>query len=120
MKIIFCHDPVFEHEPDSMYIDELASASRAGLAFELINYDALSENNNAARAVREIAVRNPVEPAIYRGWPLSVNQYSILYDALLSRGLQLINSASQYRYTQHLPQSMPLIQAHTPRSIWME
>jgi hypothetical protein len=120
MKIIFCQDPVFEHEVDSMYIDEMASATRAGLAFELINYDALSESNNAARAVRDIAVRTSVEPAIYRGWPLSVSQYSSLYDALLSRGLQLINTAEQYRYTQHLPQSIPLIQAHTPKTIWLE
>jgi hypothetical protein len=119
MKIIFCQDPVFEHEADSMFIDELAAASRAGLDFELINYDAIAENNNAARAVRDIAVRSPVEPAIYRGWALSAEQYSALYDALFSRGLQLINNANQYRYTQHLPNSLPLIKAHSPRSVYM-
>jgi hypothetical protein len=119
MKIIFCQDPVFEHEPDSMFIDELAAASHAGLGYELINYDALNENNNAARAVRDIAVRTPLEPAIYRGWALSAEHYSALYDALFSRGLQLINTAHQYRYTQHLPNCLPLIKAHTPRSIYM-
>ena len=120
MKIIYCQDPVFEHEADSMFIDELGAATRAGLGFELINYDALAENNNPARAVREIAVRNPIETAIYRGWTLTAAQYSALYDALMSRGLQLINNANQYRYTQYLPNSIPLIKAYTPQTIWME
>lgn len=120
MKIIYCQDPVFEHEADSMFIDELGAATRAGLDFELINYDAISENNNAARAVRDIAVRNPIEAAVYRGWPLTLAQYSALYEALLSRGLKLINNPEHYAYTQHLPNTLPLIQAHTPKTVFYE
>lgn len=120
MKIIFCQDPMSEGNPDSMYIDEVAAATRAGLEFELIDYVAIAEKNNPARAVRDIHVRDTVEPAIYRGWMLSSNQYSALYDALFSRGIQLINNAQQYQHAQHLPEALPIIEAHTPHTVWME
>jgi len=106
--------------PDSMYIDEVAAATHAGLSFEMLDYAAIADGNNPARAVREIPVHNTVEPAIYRGWMLSASHYTALYDALLSRGIRLINNAEQYRYTHHLPQSMHLIKKHTPHTVWME
>lgn len=120
MKIIFCHDPMSPDAPDSMYIDEVAAATHAGLDFELLDYAALADQNNAARAVRDIPVHDSIELAIYRGWILSAAQYSALYNALRSRGIRLINTADQYRYAQHLPQALPLIKAHTPRTIYME
>lgn len=106
--------------PDSMYIDEVAAATHAGLDFELLDYAAIADDNNAARAVREIPVHDRIEWAVYRGWMLSAIQYASLYDALLSRGIKLINNARQYRYTHHLPESIPLIKAYTPRTVWME
>lgn len=120
MKIIFCEDPAAEKNPDSMYIDEVAAATHAGLDFELINYESLVDHHNAARAVREIPARSEVETAIYRGWALTVRQYTALYDALLSRGLRLLNNAQQYKFSHYLPQSLPAIQAHTPHTVWME
>ncbi|MGB7341263.1 MAG: ATP-grasp domain-containing protein [Phototrophicaceae bacterium] len=120
MKIIFCHDPMSTEAPDSMYIDEVAAATHAGLNFELIDYAALANHDNAARAVRDIPAHDSVELAIYRGWLLSVSQYSALYNALMSRGIRLINTADHYQYTQHLPKALPLIKEHTPRTIYME
>lgn len=120
MKIIFCQDPMTEDTPDSMYIDEVAAATRAGLDFELIDYGAISDQNNPARAVRDVQVYDNTESAIYRGWMLSAENYSKLYDALRSRGIRLINNANQYRYTHHLPESLPIIAPHTPRTVWMQ
>lgn len=119
MKIIYCHDPMSHTEPDTMYIDEVAAATHVGLDFELINYQALVEQNNAARAVREIAVRDEVEPAIYRGWMMSAKHYAALYDALLSRGIRLINTAEQYKHTHQLPESFNRIKEYTPQTVWM-
>lgn len=119
MKVIFCQDPVNAQEPDSMYIDEVAAATRAGLAFLLVDYNALVHDQNAARAVRDVPVHQPLEPALYRGWLLTVAQYTALYDALLSRGIRLINDAKHYQHAQYLPETLPLIKAHTPRTIWM-
>lgn len=120
MKIIFCQDPMSAENPDSMYIDEVAAATHMGLDFELIDYTAIADYHNPARAVRDIPVHNNRELGIYRGWMLSATQYRALYDALMSRGIQLINNPQQYMYTHHLPASMPLIEPHTPHTIWME
>jgi hypothetical protein len=120
MKIIFCEDPISENNPDSMYIDEVAAATHVGLEFELIDYKALVEHNNAARAVRDIAARDEIEAAVYRGWMISAKQYAALYDALMSRGIQLLNDSVQYTHTHHLPKSLPIIKAQTPRTVWME
>lgn len=120
MKIIFCQDPMSHSNPDSMYIDEVAAATRAGLAFELINYEALVEKSNAARAVRDIAVHKNLETAVYRGWILSAERYAALYDALRSRGVKLINNERQYQHTHHLPKSFSLIEDHSPRTVWIK
>ena len=120
MKIIFCCDPQSEQIPDPFYIDEVASATRAGFEFELINYQALVQKRNPARAVRDIPVEQEMRPALYRGWPLTSLQYAALYDALISRGLRLVTSPQAFRHTQHLPESLPVIQAHTMRTIWTD
>jgi hypothetical protein len=120
MKIIFCSDPTAPENPDSMYIDEVASATRAGIKFLLLDYEALTEQDNAARAVRDIPVHKPLEKAVYRGWSLTLAQYEALYDALLSRGLRLINNVQQFKNTQYLPESYALIKDKTPHSVWME
>ncbi|MGJ3241224.1 MAG: ATP-grasp domain-containing protein [Anaerolineae bacterium] len=120
MKIIFCQDPRTEYKPDSMYIDEVAAATHAGFDFELLDYRALADHDNAARAVRDIPVNDTPEIAIYRGWMLSVTQYESLYDALMSRGIQLFNDWSAYRYAQHLPKALAVLDQHTPHTVWME
>ncbi|MEL6525006.1 MAG: ATP-grasp domain-containing protein [Chloroflexota bacterium] len=120
MKIIFCQDPMSATDPDSMYIDEVAAATRAGSPFLLIDYAAIADEDNAARAVRDVPIHRPVEKAIYRGWMLSAKQYAALYDALMSRGIQLISNATQYKHTHHLPESLHLIEDHTPQTIYVE
>ena len=120
MKVIFCCDPASQDNPDSMYIDEVGAATRVGIQFLLIDYETLTEQSNAARAVRFIPVHKPQEVAVYRGWSLSPAQYGALYDALLSRGIQLINNLWQFKNTQHLPESYPLFKDMTPQTVWME
>jgi len=119
MKIIFPRDPMSDQNPDSMFIDEVAAATHAGLDFALVDYEALVTQKNAARSVRDIPAHPDLEPAVYRGWMLSAGQYAALYDALLSRGLQLITDARQYRHTQYLPESLYLIESLTPQTVWM-
>lgn len=120
MKIIFCADPIQTDSPDSMYIDEVAAATRAGLDFQLVDYSAIANDQNAARAVRDIPVQKEIEPAVYRGWMLRASQYRILYDALLSRGIKLVNNEKQYRHTHHLPENYHVIEPHTPKTIWID
>jgi len=58
--------------------------------------------------------------AVYRGWMLTPRQYGNLYDALQSRGVQLINTPSAYRVCHYLPDSYQFIEDVTPRSVWLK
>lgn len=118
MKIIFCQDPFNPLAPAAPYIDEVAAVTHAGLSFEMIRYQSLVDEDNPVRAVLHIPATSQTTPALYRGWPLTVLQYSNLYDALLSRGLRLLNSAEAYRHTQILPESLDLIHEMAPRTVW--
>lgn len=120
MLIIFCADPMDHDTPDSMFIDEIASATHAGLQFVLLDYEALVDRNNVARAVREIPVQEAQEIAVYQGWHLTVEQYTALYDALLSRNIRLVNQPQQFQHAQYLPESLTIIRESSPESVWIE
>jgi len=120
MLIIFCADPMDHEAPDSMYIDEVASATHAGLRFVMLDYVALTEQENVARAIRDIPVQEEQETAVYRGWYLNIQQYTALYDALLSRNIRLVNQPQQFRHAQHLPESLTIIREHSPETVWFE
>jgi hypothetical protein len=46
-------------------------------------------------------------------------QYGRLYEALSARGVVLINDPDEYRHCHHLPESYPVIEGLTPRSVWL-
>lgn len=56
--------------------------------------------------------------AVYRGWMLRPDRYQALYDALLARGLRLINDPEAYRHAHHLPEAYPILEEWTARSVW--
>ena len=47
------------------------------------------------------------------------SEYHALYDALLARGLLLINNPDAYRTCHYLPESYPLIKEETPATVWL-
>ena len=106
MIVIFCRDPQVEASPDPAYIDEVAAATHHGLQIQLIDYAALTEQDNPARAILSVPVQDTLAMGVYRGWPLTARQYEGLYNALLSRGVRLITSPDAYRLTHHLPASL--------------
>jgi ATP-grasp domain, R2K clade family 3 len=118
MRIIFCADPLAPRAVDQAFADE-AQAADAGGVYDLISYERLSRGQDAAAAVRHITLATTPELAIYRGWMLRAADYRALYDALLDRGLQLINTPDAYRICHHLPESYPLIADITPATIWL-
>ena len=60
-----------------------------------------------------------VEQPELRGWMLRPDQYTQLYDALQAKGLHLINTPAAYRHCHYLPESYPIIQTATPKSVWL-
>ncbi len=117
MRIIYC-DSVFDNkiiEPD--YKEEKKSAVNAGFDFSLISFEELTDGN-IATALRFIKQSENKEFGIYRGWMLTPNQYKNLYDGLLNKNIELINSPIEYRHCHYLPDSYKKIESKTPKSNW--
>tara|TARA_R110002072_G_scaffold288014_2_gene454018 strand:+ start:1405 stop:2307 length:903 start_codon:yes stop_codon:yes gene_type:complete len=117
MRIIYC-DCVFDNkiiEPD--YEDEKKSAINAGFTFSLISFEELTDGN-IARALKYVKGQGKKELGIYRGWMLTPNQYRNLYDGLLKKNIELINSPSEYKHCHYLPESYEKIESKTPKSNW--
>jgi hypothetical protein len=113
MKLLFCHDPLADKQADALFIDEAHLTVTLGMSHHLIDYDALKKNN-LARAVRNIPMHKTETLAVYRGWALSERHYDLLYEALLSRGVRLINTPQEYTFTHYQSESLDLLSAHTP------
>lgn len=117
MRIIFC-DSVFDNklvEPD--YEKEKNSALKNSLPFSLISYEELV-SGNISKALKNITKNDSKELAVYRGWMLTPNQYTNLFNGLLSKGFQLINSPDNYKHCHYLPESFHLIKSKSPKSLW--
>jgi hypothetical protein len=118
LKLLFCQDPLADRQADARFYDEAMAAAEKGLAHHLLDYDAL-ERGNVARAVRSVPNHREETLAVYRGWSLPSRHYDLLYEALLSRGLRLINTPEAYRLTYYLPESLDLLKDYnTPRTVW--
>ena len=116
MKIIFCTDPLNPSYPDEMYRAEARAAEAAGFEYALVDFDRLV-SGDAAQAVRRVPAGNR-EYALYRGWMLTPERYTALYNALCTKGVILINDPAAYKHCHHLPESYPVIEGHTPQSVW--
>ena len=117
MRIIYC-DSVFDNkiiEPD--YKDEKVSAINNGFEFSLISFEEL-ENNNLSKSLKYVPNLEKLEIGFYRGWMLSSKLYKELYNGLLSKNIQLINSPKEYNHCHYLPNSYDKIKTLTPKSNW--
>ncbi len=120
MRLLFCANPLDRQRPDPLYAREMDAARAAGFDCSLLNFEALTDEHDAEAAVRHIAPADEQEPGVYRGWMLRPEAYARLHAALAARGIALINTPAAYRHCHYLPESYPIIQGHTPRSVWLE
>jgi len=72
------------------------------------------------RAVRRVPHQPQPGPGVYRGWMVTPEQYRLLYEALEDKGIRLLNDPAAYRHCHYLPESYPVIEPHTPRSVWIK
>lgn len=102
-----------------MYADEAGAAQAAGCDIDLLNFERLVYEQNAAGAVARIPEQETERVAVYRGWMMRPHNYTALYDALLTKNIRLINDPDSYRFCHHLPHNYPLLEGYTPKSVWL-
>lgn len=121
MNILFCDSP-FDNKPvvDIDFEDEFLAAKETGFSVHLFSYERLTKDNNAEFAIKSIKHCNTLQKMIYRGWMLKPFQYTLLYNALLTRNYKLINSPAEYQNCHYLPDSYRFISGHTPATIWLK
>ena len=119
MRILFCADPLNRRRPDPDYEAEVSAAQAVGLAYSLVDYEALVDDDVPSTAIRQVQPGDGHETGIYRGWMVKPAQYQRLFEALASRGVQLINTPDAYVHCHYLPEWYPLLHQYTPRSVWL-
>ncbi len=120
MQVLFCSSPISQNQPDEIYEPEALAVEKLEKHFGLIDFESLVEGDDAARAVRRVRVLEPGwNLAIYRGWMMTPAKYSLLYEALRSKELTLINTPSEYKHCHYLPEWIDLFPGQTPDSVWI-
>src|SRR5438045_3836630 len=109
MLLLFCSDPLNPRRPDLAFEAEVAAATHLGIDQSLIGFEALVNDGDPERAVRRVPEQEPTRLAVYRGWMLTPERYTQLYEALGARGVRLINSPAEYRHCHYLPESYSVI-----------
>ena len=117
MRVLFCDSGFSPREVDYMYAEEYQAARKQSIVCELLSFEALRKGDTDA-ALKRIKASEALEPAIYRGWMLRPQVYQVLYDALLAKKIQLINSPEEYRFAHYLPENYELLQKYTPQSTY--
>lgn len=103
-----------------MYETEVQAVDELAIDRYLINFEALAGMSDAEKAARRVPMHHEITEAIFRGWMLKPEQYAALYEALLRRGVRLINDPAAYRHCHYLPESYSVIEEYTPQSVWIE
>lgn len=119
MLLLYCSDPLRRSQPDAAYAAEVDAAERLGLSRALIDFEALVNEGNPARAVRAVPAQPEVVLGLYRGWMLRPVHFTSLYAALLECNVRLINDPEAYVHCHYLPESYERIAQWTPRTVWL-
>lgn len=116
MILLVPADVVVPRRPDEVFAAEAAAARAAGIPVALVDHDALTQADDAERAVARVP--QGYADAVYRGWMVGARQYEALAGALAARKVTLRTSAAQYLQAHELPGWYPAFAGLTPYSAW--
>ncbi len=119
-QIIFCSSPINPNNPYEIYERETQAVDDLGKEVGLIDFEALVDECDSAKAIRRIIKSNTDQTSVYRGWMMTPANYGKLYNSLITKGQKLINSPAQYKHCHYLPQWIDLFPGLTPDSAWIE
>jgi len=114
LAIMFNSDYFNGTKPEDAYFKEYEQALCHGMNVLLCSIDGFLENGK----LRIKAAEEPIS-LIYRGWMLTVVQYTLLFDALQAKGYTLINTPEQYRQCHYFPYWYDVLQPYTAESVYI-
>ena len=118
--LLFCENPLDRHCVDEEYQSEYLAAQDHRLPVCLFNFETLTNNHDAAKAVKKVPHSDLLQTMFYRGWMLKPSDYALLYDALLEKNYRLINTSREYQNCHYLPDTLAFIERWTPRTVWLK
>lgn len=103
---------------DEDYSIEEKYAKKHNLMTSYFNFDDFTTFNKKLKVSIEEAFTEPVL-AVYRGWMMSVEDYTRFYNELKALyNIELITTPEQYENTHYFIKSYDKIKEHTPKTIW--
>lgn len=118
LYILFCESPFQTNKVDEDFEDQFISAKENGFETLLFNFEDLTSADRFSIATKRIKQNEKLAKVIYRGWMLTPNQYSILYNDLLAKNFKLINNTEEYQNCHYLPDSLKFIENRTPKTVF--
>ncbi len=109
------HSP--QHADDRFELEVLA-AEELGIDSYAIPLDPVV-NGDPDRALRRLP-RPRGRRWLYRGWMLSEEEYTGLYEAMLERDEELVVDPESFAEAMYVPNYVPLLGAHTAPTRWTE
>jgi len=114
--LLFPSQPFSAREIDPDFAVERQAARAAGFDTALVDHTRVTRCDPSA-AVEQVPGYQGV--ARYRGWMLTPAQYESMFAALLARDVSLETSPAAYQACHYLPDCYPLLDGHTPTSVWL-
>jgi hypothetical protein len=105
--------PFSKTDIDPHYQREAVAAERLGITVLRLNFEELTDNGSVEIYGK---IHEADNPAFYRGWMISVEDYQILAEQLQDLGITLLTSPEQYQRGHTLPGWYPIMREFTPES----
>jgi hypothetical protein len=110
--ILFPSDPFNERTPDTAFGNEVESARWAGLSYSVVLTDSLVNDIPEFRRLPE-----PESKVFYRGWMLTVPEYTAMFAALESREITMVTTPENYESAHYLPGWVDVFDGITAKTV---
>lgn len=115
MRLLYPADPFNNKRPDEEYGEEFDAAIASGLTCSLFSLEDFRSGTFRPRPRFDEG-----DEVIYRGWMLSIDDYTRLVDAILEAGAKPLVSATDYRRCHHLPGWYEACKHWTPETVFLQ
>jgi hypothetical protein len=112
MHLLFPSDPFNKSAVDEAYSEEWEAMLRVGWSCSLFSFEDFELGEFKPRLPLPVS-----EELLYRGWMLTPERYSQLYQAVSGQGATLKTHPSQYRRCHYLPEWYSLCEDVTPETV---